>query len=121
MSEKTNNKPEDDFKDPETDVKALAKAKAEKEQAAKIKAAQNGSDCLPKEKERDLYHVILEKPFHDNATGKKLSPPAYTSKFSIPDFHQFERFAKSLGFTVVTVIWNPEFYKDPELAKAAKK
>ena len=82
------------------------KKKAEEEDV-RILNAQNGKYLAP-EKERNTFHVLLDKPVYNKQTGEKLSK-AYVQKFKPAEFKQFLQHGKGLGFTFV-VKWNPELY-----------
>jgi hypothetical protein len=75
---------------------------------AKIKAAQGESSYLADEKERDLYHIKLDKPAYSPKDGKKLSK-AFIQKFSVSDWKNHLKHGAGLGFTH-DVLWNPEAY-----------
>lgn len=86
-----------------------AEAKAAQEKA--IKAAQSGAPSkkhLPEEKERHLFHVLMEKRVFDPGTGKKLSKD-FVQMYSAKEWASVEIVQKSLGFTC-TVLWNPMRY-----------
>lgn len=118
-------------------IAAEAEAKQKKEmeeqqalEAERIKAAQNGSEFIPKESERHLYHVRLEKKQFKQTTGEKISK-AYNQCFKVKEFHAFNKIddkgmsnAERLGFRAydvdvtgvknklydIEVLWNPEEY-----------
>jgi len=90
------------------DLKADYLKKKEAEAQARTKAAQNGS-YVPKENERNIYHVKLDKPAFDPKSGKKLSKE-YIQKFTIAEWNQFEKNSAGLGYTM-EIMWNPEALK----------
>ena len=75
---------------------------------AKIEAAQTGS-YLPKEKERNLYHVKLDKPAYNPKTGEKLSKE-FIQKFTEAEWNQFKRNSAGLGYEM-EIMWNPETFR----------
>lgn len=103
------------------DAKAIETAKANLETAkadylkkkgaeaqARTKAAQNGS-YVPKEDERNIYHVKLDKPAFDPKSGKKLSKE-YIQKFTVAEWNSFVKNSSGLGYTMV-IMWNPELFR----------
>lgn len=78
------------------------------EDKAGIKAAQNGS-YVPKENERNIFHVKLDKPAFDPKSGKKLSKE-YIQKFTVAEWNQFIKNSSGLGYTM-DILWNPEALK----------
>lgn len=74
----------------------------------KIEFAQGGSDFLPEDKEKHLFHVNLDKPSFSSTTGEKLSI-AYVQKFTQAEWRQFSNNSRSLGYEI-TVLWNPIKY-----------
>ena len=74
----------------------------------RIGAAQTGS-YLPKESERGIYHVKLDKPAFDPKSGKKLSKE-FIQKFTLAEWNQFNKNSQGLGYTV-EIMWNPELFQ----------
>lgn len=72
------------------------------------------SEYVPKDDEKHLYHVELEKPLYNQSTGKKVSSP-YVQKFTRAEYNQFvgkksekdKSNAEMLGYTV-KVLYTPE-------------
>ena len=72
------------------------------------------NNYVPAENEKNLVHVLLEKPYYDKRTGKKLSEP-YVQKMTVRDYKMFTEKknekdkcnAEMLGYQV-TVLWEPE-------------
>ena len=89
------------------DAKSDYLKKKEAEAQARTKAAQNGS-YVPKENERNIYHVKLDKPAFDPKSGKKLSKE-YIQKFTTAEWNQFEKNSAGLGYTM-EIMWNPEVF-----------
>jgi len=93
-------------------AKRLAEDKAAHE--ANVKRAQveqrEDEDYRPKLEEAHLYHVELEKPYHDSRSGKKLSPPAYIQMFTERDYADFCKHGKGHGYQQ-RVMWDPTKYE----------
>ncbi|NQU52443.1 MAG: hypothetical protein HQ522_07875, partial [Bacteroidetes bacterium] len=85
---------------------AAEKAAADKKTKKSIEAAQDGSNLLPKQRERHLFHVELDKSAFSPSTGKKLSQ-AFVQMFGVKEFSEKE--LVRLGYTV-KVLWNPTKY-----------
>ena len=76
--------------------------------------AQHESNYVPKDDEKHLYHVELEKPLFNQSTGKRVSAP-YVQKFTKAEYNQFvgkknekdKSNAEMLGYTV-KVLYTPE-------------
>jgi hypothetical protein len=79
----------------------------EAEVQIRIKAAQNGT-YIPKESERGIFHVKLDKPAFDPKSGAKLSKE-YIQKFTQAEWNQFLKNSSGLGYTM-EIMWNPEVY-----------
>jgi len=90
------------------DLKADYLKKVEAENQARTKAAQNGT-YIPKESERDIFHVKLDKPAFDPKSGKKLSKE-YIQKFTVAEWNSFVKNSSGLGYTM-EIMWNPEALK----------
>ena len=72
-----------------------------------IAAAAMGGSFIPKEKEKHLFHMILEKPAY--VLGEKVSKP-FIQKFKPKDYNQFLVGNQGLAYKT-KLIWNPELYK----------
>ena len=79
-----------------SDAKADYLKKKEAEMQARTKAAQNGT-YLPKESERGIFHVKLDKPAFDPKSGKKLSKE-YIQKFTVAEWNSFVKNSSGLGY-----------------------
>ena len=90
------------------DAKADYLKKKEAEMQARTKAAQNGT-YIPKESERGIFHVKLDKPAFDSKSGKKLSKE-YIQKFTVAEWNSFVKNSSGLGYTMETM-WNPELFR----------
>lgn len=94
-----------------------AKKKSEEAKAMKVSKAQIriedgkeiNSGLLPKENERHLFHISMEKPAFDSKTGKKLSTEKI-QKYTQVEFHLYKGQWKIQGWDV-KVLWNPIEYK----------
>lgn len=80
---------------------------------AQVQAETVQSKYTPADNEKNLYHLLLEKPLYDKTTGKKISTP-YVQKFNDRAYKKFTEKkngglsnAEMLGYTV-TVLWNPQ-------------
>lgn len=91
-----------------TEKAELKVANAKKLEKAKIEAAQTGS-YLPKAHERHLFHVKMDKPGFNPATGEKIFKP-FIQMYTMPEWNMFEKNGNGLGF-ITTVMWNPKLYK----------
>ena len=89
------------------DAKADYLKKKEAEAQARTKAAQNGS-YVPKENERNIFHVKLDKPAFDPKSGKKISKE-YIQKFTAAEWNSFVKNSSGLGYTM-EIMWNPEVF-----------
>lgn len=74
-------------------------------------------EYIPDDKEKNLYHLLLEKPLFDRMTGKRISKP-YVQKFNDRAYKKFTEKkngglsnAEMLGYTF-KVLWNPETNKN---------
>ena len=57
--------------------------------------------------ERNLYHVLLLKGNrYDPKTGAELASP-FIQKFAAKDFKNFQTYATQLGYTEVTILFDP--------------
>lgn len=57
--------------------------------------------------ERHLYHVLLLKGNRYNPkTGAELAKP-FIQKFAVKDFKNFQAYAAQLGYTEVTILFDP--------------
>ena len=81
-------------------------ANSSPEQEQQQQQEETKSDYKPNEKEKNLYHVELEKPLYHPSTGQKISTP-FVQKFTKNEYKQFESNAKMLGYTI-KVLFNPE-------------
>ena len=61
---------------------------------------------VPKETEKHVYHVELEKVKFHPTTGERLSK-AYMQKLSKKAYVNFAKHSAALGFTSVKVLWDP--------------
>jgi hypothetical protein len=79
--------------------------------ATKTDTEKNKSEFLkpkgyvPKENEKGLYHVKLDKPAFDPKTGTKISKD-YIQMFTVAEWNSVEKNLKILGYTI-EVIWKP--------------
>lgn len=91
------------------EVKKPAPKKGKTAEQKRIEAAQDGSDFLPAEKERHLFHVKMDKSVFSPTTGKKLTKE-FVQMYTAKEWSAFKTNGGGLGFTT-TVLWNPENYK----------
>lgn len=95
----------DEVKAPEV-VEETAKVEETKEVAeetpVKEKPVKKETAKVVEDKESHLYHVELDKPVYDKATGKKLSKP-FIQKFTEAEYKQFENNSKGLGFQIKVI------------------
>ena len=89
--------------------KQATKTTAKPTEANKIKNAQVAGDFIPKENERDLFHVRMDKKAFSQKTGEKISKD-YVQTYTSKEWNAFKKNGQGLGFTT-TVLWNPEEYK----------
>lgn len=69
---------------------------------------------IPDKSEKHLFHVLMDKPYFSQKTGKKLSKP-YIQKFTDAEYKALTEkknesdtsYAEMLGYEV-TVLWNPK-------------
>ena len=107
------------------DKAAKVKELARKELDRKIKASQKegltlvykdgkteqveANDFVPSNAEAHLYHVQLEQISFNPTNGKRLSSP-YSQIFTAPEWAQFLKHGKGLGYAY-RVLWNPAKFK----------
>lgn len=89
------------------DTKADYLKKRDLENKARVTAAQTGT-YLPKDNERNIFHVKMDKPAFDPKTGKKLSKE-FIQKFTTAEWNQFEKNCAGLGYTM-EILWNPTLF-----------
>jgi hypothetical protein len=88
---------------------SIEEAAQEAKESALNKAAEIAESGVyePSAKEKSLFHVQLEKVKFNPVTGERLSK-AVIQKFNPKAYANFIKFAATLGFTKVEVLWNPE-------------
>lgn len=61
----------------------------------------------PRDIEKHLYHVELEKRIFDKMTGEKKSKP-FIQMFTKAEWPAFKERAARLGYNHVEVLWEPK-------------
>lgn len=88
---------------------ARKKAIEDAKKGEAMKKSAEISSYTPKENEKGLYHVKLDRPAFDPKSGQKISK-SFIQKFTKAEWSQFEKNSTGLGYTI-EVVWNPEAKK----------
>ncbi len=99
--------------------KPESQSSAPLDKEARIKAAQGKSSYRPAANEMHLYHIKMDRPVFDPASGVKKGPRPYIQKFTVQDWKNHLTHGQALGYTT-EIMWNPEAYAGNETPEAAE-